>query len=384
MRDALPTHAAGRPGLCRESDPAERFDAWIVASMGSGVLGVDASGAVAAMNAGARRILGCPSDPSETVLGRPCREVLATQPQVARLLLDALRRPHALSRAELLLEAAGLGPSVAIGFTLSPVRDPSGAPSGAAMIFRDLAPIERHDERERLRDRLAALGQMAAGLAHEIRNPLASLEVAVGLLRRRLEGEPRVLSLLDEMQADLRGLAATVSASLDHVRPLAPDRKALAAAPLLEEALATALARIPFAGRIDREYAHEAPLLVGDADQLRSALAELIVNAFEAMAGRAGAMRLTLGVRVSPASASQGDGDRSSEVALLVSDTGPGIAPDLREKVFYPFFTTRPRGSGLGLPSAQKIAAAHGGGIDIESRPGACSVGIRLPVEEGA
>jgi nitrogen-specific signal transduction histidine kinase len=384
MGDALPIRAVGHSGLFRLGDPAERFDAWIVASMGSGVLGVDASGAVAVMNAGARRILACPSDPAERVLGRPCGEVLATRPQVARLLLDALRRPHALSRAELLLEAGGQGPPVTIGFTLSPVRDPSGGPSGAAMIFRDLAPIERQDERERLRDRLAALGQMAAGLAHEIRNPLASLEVALGLLRRRLERESPVLSLLDEMQADLRGLAATVSASLDHVRPLAPDRNALAAVPLLEEALATALARVPFAGRIDREYAQEAPPLVGDAEQLRKALTELIVNAFEAMSGRAGAMRLTLGVRVSQASASQGDGDRSREVALLVSDTGPGIAAELREKVFYPFFTTRPGGSGLGLPSAQKIAAAHGGGIDIESRPGACTVGIRLPVEEGA
>ncbi len=378
MGDALPSHAAERTGIAGPRAPAERFEGWIVASMSSGVLGVDASGAVVVMNAGARRILGCPLDPSEPVLGRPCREVLAGQPQLSRLLQAALHRPHALSRAELALEPGGPGPPVTIGFTLSPVRDPSGALGGAAMIFRDLAPIERHDEGERLRDRLAALGQMAAGLAHEIRNPLASLEVAVGLLHRRLAGEPRVLSLLDEMRADLRGLAATVSACLDHVRPLAPDRETLAAVPLLEEALATALARMPFAGRIDRDYAQGVPLLVGDADQLRAALAELIVNAFEAMTDRAGAMRLELGVHVS-----KPDGERARAVEWLVSDTGPGIAPDLLEKVFYPFFTTRPQGSGLGLPSAQKIAAAHGGGIEIESRPGACRVAIRLPVEEG-
>ena len=384
MGDAVPTRAAGPPGSSGPRDPAGRFEGWIVASMSSGVLAVDASGAVAALNAAARRILGCPLDPSEPALGRPCREVLAAQPQVARLLLDALRRPHGLSRAELRLDAGGLDPPVAIGFSLSPVRDPSGALQGAAMIFRDLAPIERCDERERLRDRLAALGHVAAGLAHEIRNPLASLEVAVGLLRRRLDGEPLALALLDEMLADLRGLAATVSASLDHVRPAVPDRVPLAAAPLLEEALATALARLPFAGRVDRDYARDVPLLQGDADQLRSALAELIVNAFEAMTGCAGAMRLTLGLRVSPAGGSPDEGDRPREVAFLVSDTGPGIAPELREKVFYPFFTTRARGSGLGLPSAQKIAAAHGGGIEIESRPGACTLGMRLPVEEGS
>jgi signal transduction histidine kinase len=380
MGDALPTRAAGREQRSGPRDPAGRFESWLIASMSSGVLGVDASGAVAAMNDGARRILGCPPDPSQPVLGRPCREVLAAQPEVARLLHGALHSPHAISRAELLLRATGPAPGVTIGFTLSPVHDRSGALRGAAMLLRDLAPIERQDERERLRDRLAALGQMAAGLAHEIRNPLASLEVAVGLLRRRLGGEAGALPLLDEMQADLRGLEATVSASLDHVRPLAPDREPLAAVPLLEEALATALARIPFEGRVERDYPQRLPPLAGDADQLRSALAELIVNALEAMAGPAAAMRLGLGVRVSP-----GDDGRPREVVLRVSDTGPGIAPELREKVFYPFFTTRPRGSGLGLPSAQKIAAAHGGGIEIASRPGDCTVAIRLPVlEEGA
>jgi len=379
MGDALPIHATVPRETAGLRDPAAPFERWIIDSMSSGVLGVDASGAVAAMNVGARRILGCPRDPSEPVLGRPCREVLATRPEVAGILLGALRRPHALSRAELLLGAAGPGPRVAIGFTLSPVRTSSGALGGVAMIFRDLAPIEARDERERLRDRLAALGQMAAGLAHEIRNPLASLEVAVGLLGRGLAREPAASSLLDGMQADLRGLAATVSAILDHVRPLVPDRMPLAVPSLLDEALASALARIPFAGRIERDYPSALPPLIADADQLRSALGELIVNALEAMRGSAAAMRLTLGARVSPA-----EGDTPREIALLVSDTGPGIAPELREKVFYPFFTTRPRGSGLGLASAQKIAVAHGGGIEIESRPGACTVGMRLPVEEGA
>jgi signal transduction histidine kinase len=379
MGDALPTRASSRQERSGPRDPAEPFECWIVASMSSGVLGVDASGAVAAMNRGARRILGCPIDPSQPVLGRPCGEVLAAQPEVARLLHGALRRPHPISRAELLLRATGPAPRIAIGFTLSPVHDRFGALRGAAMLLRDLAPIERQDERERLRDRLAALGQMAAGLAHEIRNPLASLEVAVGLLRRRLDEASGALPLLDGMQADLRGLEATVSASLDHVRPLVPDREPLAAVPLLEEALATALARISFEGPVERDYPHALPALVGDADQLRSALAELIVNALEAMAGPADAMRLGLAVRVT-----QGGDGRPCELVLRVSDTGPGIAPELREKVFYPFFTTRARGSGLGLPSAQKIAAAHGGGIEIDSRPGACSVALRLPVEEGA
>jgi nitrogen-specific signal transduction histidine kinase len=384
MRDAAPTRAEIRsPAAGAAGDPAG-FESWVVGSMSSGVLGIDASGAVASMNRAARRILGCPLEASEPVIGRACREVLSARPELVRLLLDALRSPHGLSRAELSLRGSAACPPLTIGFTLSPVCEPSGRPAGAAMIFRDLAPIERGDERERLRDRLAALGQMAAGLAHEIRNPLASLEVTVGLLRRRLAGRPEALVLLDEMLADLRGLAATVTASLDHVRPVAPERAPVAAVPLVEQALATALARVPFDGRVDRDYEPGVPELIGDADQLRAAVAELIVNALEAMQGRAGAMRLGLGVRALPSDGSGGEGARPPEVALLVSDTGPGVPAELREKVFYPFFTTKPRGSGLGLPSAQKIAAAHGGGLEIESRPGACRLRMRLPAEEPA
>ncbi|HZO09364.1 MAG TPA: PAS domain-containing protein, partial [Myxococcota bacterium] len=147
------------------------FAAWILDSMSSGVLAVDAAGDVAVLNAGARRILGIGDDARHPAVGRPCREVLAGQPGLARLLEEALHRPGHLSRAELALAAAASRPPTSIGFTLSPIHDAAGQLRGAGLIFRDLAPIERGDEQLRLRDRLAALGQMAAGLAHEIRNP---------------------------------------------------------------------------------------------------------------------------------------------------------------------------------------------------------------------
>jgi signal transduction histidine kinase len=383
VRDASPSPGPEHP----LDDPGgdSRFETWLLDSMSSGVLGVDASGAVVAMNRGARRILGCPPDPAAPVLGRDCREILAAQPAVARLLLDALRRPRELSRVELGLAAGPHGGASAIGLTLSPVRDLAGRLRGAAVLFRDLAPIERGSERDRLRDRLAALGQMAAGLAHEIRNPLASMEVVGGLLGRRLRGQTEALGLLDELLADLHGLAATVNSVLDFVRPVVPDRAPLAPAELLEEALATALARVPFAGRIERDCDAAAPALCGDADQLRSALTELVVNALEAMAGRAGEMRLGLAVRGSaPETALGAEDGPAREVVLSVCDSGPGVEPELREKVFYPFFTTKPRGSGLGLASAQKIAVAHGGAIEVDSRPGACTFRLRLPVADVA
>ena len=191
------------------------FEAQILGSMSSGVIAIDAEGVVRVYNAGAQQLLGCPAEGPRAALGRGCREVLASQPGVARLLLDALERKSPISRGELTLEA-GQG---TIGLTLAPVHGEDGVPCGAGMIFRDLAPIERQDERARLQERLAALGQMAAGLAHAIRNPLAGMQVSAGLLRRRLPAGSEEQELVDELLGELREVSRTVSQSLDFVRP---------------------------------------------------------------------------------------------------------------------------------------------------------------------
>jgi two-component system nitrogen regulation sensor histidine kinase GlnL len=349
------------------------FAAWVLDSMSSGVLAVDAAGDVAVLNAGARRILGLAEDAAP---GRPCREVLAGQPGVARLLEEALRRPGRLSRAELALAAGASRPPTSIGLTLWPVHDPAGRLRGAALLFRDLAPIERGDEQLRLRDRLAALGQMAAALAHEIRNPLASMEVGAALLRRRLDADPEGQGLVAELLGELRRIAATVTASLDFVRPVVLERARFAPAALVEEALATARARVPFEGRVERDYAAAPPEVSADRERLRGAVAELIANALESMRGREG-MRLALRVAVREAAPPL---EAPPELVVCVTDSGPGIAAELRAKVFTPFFTTRERGSGVGLAQVQKIAAAHGGAIELDGLPGACTFRLRLPL----
>jgi nitrogen-specific signal transduction histidine kinase len=372
------------------------FAGWILGSMSSGILAIDASGALAALNQAAQRTLGLPEGDPARLLSRDCREVLAGQPALARLLLDTLAGRGPLSRAEIALEATAGGPARALGFTLSAVRDAGGAVRGAAMIFRDLAPIERQDEQARLRERLAALGQMAAGLAHEIRNPLAGMEVLAGLLRRRLEDRPEERGLVEELLGELRAVAGTVAASLEFVRPVALARAPLDPVRLLEEALATAASRMAFEGEIERCYAADLPRLLGDPDQLRGVLVNLIVNAFEAMDG-AGRLALGVEVRVSerpPAGVrlAAGGADAAAaagplrEVVIAVGDSGPGIPDAYREKVFYPFFTTKERGSGVGLASAQKVVASHGGAIELASKPGrgAC-FRVHLPAEgEGA
>jgi signal transduction histidine kinase len=371
-----------------------RFEEWILGSLTSGIVAIDQRGCLVTLNAGAQRILGCPRLDPEEAIGRDCREILRGQPAVARLLLDALDGRAPLSRAELVLEGGGGRLPSTIGFTLAPVRDPDGELRGAAILFRDLTPFERGHEQDRLRERLAALGQMAAGMAHEIRNPLASMEVLAGLLKRRLQDRPEELDLVAQLRGELRTVAESISASLEFVRPVALSRRPVDPRELVEESLRLAIQRVKFEGKIERRYAPDLPELCVDEALLRGVLTNLILNAIEAMGGQRQPARLTLCVQLSPAAPTAravrvgADGRASApaqgaarELAIAVSDSGPGVAEELREKIFYPFFTTKERGSGVGLAMAQKIVGSHGGVLELESTRGeGATFRVRLPV----
>jgi nitrogen-specific signal transduction histidine kinase len=358
------------------------FAGLLVDSIRSGLVAVDAQGAIAALNAAGDRVLGCGGGGPAAVLGRNCREVLATQPAVAQRLLEALDGIERPSRAELALAPREDRPGLTIGYTVSPVRTAEGGVAGAVLQFRDLTPYERNAEQERLRERLAALGEMAAGLAHEIRNPLAGMEILLGLLRRRLGERPEELTLVNELAAELRRVAQTVTDSLEFVRPVALRREAVDPVEVLEESLARARSRVPFDVDVQRDYAETLPALRADGERLEGVLTNLIVNAFEAMHGAGSApARVSLGVRVDATEPPWGASEPGSELVFTVADTGPGIPDDLHERVFYPFFTTKQRGSGVGLAQAQKIVAGHGGRLELESQSGrGATFRVRLPL----
>lgn len=381
---------------------ATEFSNWLVGALRCGVIAVDESGCVSVMNAEARSILGEHSQALGDSLGLPVREVLMEHPAVARLLEEGLEGREPPSRAELSLAGRAGAPERTIGFTLAPVRDESQAVRGAALLFRDLTPFERMDEQARLTARLAALGEVTAGLAHEIRNPLASMAVMAGLLKRRLDDRPEERALLDDLAEELRAVDRVVTTSLDFVRPSAPERDRAQPLALIEACLARAQSRVSFSGRIEREYASNLPELEVDGDQLQCVFTDLFVNALEAMEGggvesalRVGVHRLVAEPSVAPAPFGTPAAGAPlcrllpveptmprQEILFSIGDTGPGVPETLRERIFYPFFTTKQQGSGVGLAMAQKIVASHDGTLELLNSPRRGALfHVRLPLE---
>jgi signal transduction histidine kinase len=223
--------------------------------------------------------------------------------------------------------------------------------------------LEQAQEEARRSERLAALGQLTAGLAHEIRNPLAVIKGSAETLTRRLESaDPLTTELAGYISSEVNRLNTVVTRFLNFARPLKLERRPTQIPPLLDRALKVAGERWPEAEvEVTQEYSENLPEMIVDPDLCEQAFVNLVLNAYEAMADTGG--RLT--VRVAAANS---DGRRGVEVGI--EDTGPGIPSELREQVFNPFFTTKKEGVGLGLSLVSKIVDDHRGWIRISSEPG--------------
>src|SRR6478672_4171924 len=204
----LRTAAHRRPAL------DDRFFRQLVSSMRNGVIAIHRDGTLALINDEAYRIFALPHRGSD--VARPFPEVFRERPELIRVLSGAFEMTTMPNRAELRLKDLDR----VIGYTLSQVRDDGGQPIGAVLFFKDLTQVEQVEERERLRDRLASLGEMAAGIAHELKNPLAGIEVMAGLLRRQVTDSADAQSLLADIISEAKLANAIVVEMLEFVRPI--------------------------------------------------------------------------------------------------------------------------------------------------------------------
>lgn len=252
--------------------------------------------------------------------------------------------------------------------------------------------LERVQAEARRSERLAALGQLSAGLAHEIRNPLGVIKGSAEMLTKKMQtADPLASELAGYISSEVNRLSALVSRFLDFARPLHAETRSMDVSVLLDRALKTVTEQWR-AGMVARQMAGEVPVQISrpikvergytqarvlvplDENLCEQAFINLVQNACEAMGGEGGTLR----VEVSP---TQANGRRGVEVR--VQDTGPGIPPELREQIFNPFVTTKKTGVGLGLSIVSKIMDEHHGSIRVSDTNGrgACFV-LFFPADE--
>jgi signal transduction histidine kinase len=348
----------------------------LVDSMRNSVLAILRDGRIAVMNDAAYRTLGL--TPREDDLGRSYHDVLRGCPDVIRILGSAFELSELPNRAEMRLKTTGK----VIGYTLCVVRDPGGHEAGAMLLFKDLTRVEQLEERERLRDRLATLGEMAAAIAHEVKNPLAGIEVMAGLLKRRVPESGEAQALLNDIIHEAKMANAIVLEVLEYVRPIRLHVEPIALTCVVDEAIAVAESTVRRGNVcVSAELPPHLPAIDGDAHQLRQLFGNLVINAFEALNGTGHVSVAARHVPVPPDSLGRVAPAGAGTVQIDVTDDGPGVPEDVRDRIFSPFFTTKPRGSGLGLSIVRKIVDAHDGRIDLHVGPmGGTRFRVTLPV----
>jgi signal transduction histidine kinase len=370
-----PKRKSGQTGADVRAVASDDFYRDLVWSLRNGVLAITVDGRIAVMNDVAYRILGIPQQRSD--IGRPFTGVLQGQPEVARIIASAFELSHLPNRAELRLKSS----NKVIGYTISQVHDSRGRVTGAALFFKDLTRVEQLEERERLRDRLAALGEMAAAIAHEVKNPLAGIEVMAGILKRQLPESKDAQSILGDIIKEAKMANAIVLEVLEFVRPIRLQVERMSLGDVIKDAIALAGTHAPQGDvKVDIAIPENLSTIQGDPHQLRQLFTNLLTNAFEAMNGR-GAVRIDATELPEEEPPSIGEGLGGPMVQVEVVDDGPGVPPDVMDRIFSPFFTTKPQGTGLGLAIVRKIVNAHDGRIDVNARAtGGTAFRVTLPV----
>lgn len=328
------------------------------------------------MNDEAYRIFGLSRSSDDT--GRPFADVLGDCPAVIRVMTSVFELNHLPNRAELRLKDLDR----VIGYTLSQVKNDEGELIGGVMFFKDLTQVEQLEERERLRDRLASLGEMAAGIAHELKNPLAGIEVMAGLLRRQVPQSNGAQALVADILSEAKLANAIVVEMLEFVRPVRLQLERTDIVDVLQKSITmaeskTSRGKVSVSVDVDQAL----PMLEADHHQLCQVFTNLLANAFEALdgKGRIDIKAVKSAIETDPVFA--GLHAPTPTVVVDVTDNGPGLPAHATDKIFDPFFTTKPQGSGLGLAIVRKIVDAHDGRIDVNSVPGqATRFRVTLPV----
>ena len=347
--------------MAARAEASERLSGQIVDGLTSGMLVVDRSGVVQTLNPAARRILGV----EVTASGENVADVLRHVPALAGVVAEALQTTEPIARRRLTIEG-GVRPSH-LGLTVSHITNVDGEMQAVVCLFTDLTAVLVLEERLRLKEALARLGELTAGLAHEFRNGLATIHGYGRLLDPAALPQP-ARTYVEGIRAETTALGEVVT---NFLRFAKPEKFAMAAVDL-RAIIARAIDDLPGAAyvtSIEGQFA----TVNGDDVLLRQAFSNLFRNSLEACAG-------------GPIAAITVRGEiTGDDVYVTVDDNGPGLAPAAVSRLFQPFATTKVAGTGLGLAIVQKVIVSHNGVVVAGRSPaGGARFQVRLPIHNAS
>ena len=349
------------------AEASEQLSDQIIASLSSGLLVVDVSGDVRILNPTGRRLLGVGDGPLPGTL----RELAGPFGPLTDVIEECLRERLPIVRRTLRLNVSSGRPETHFGVSVSPMLDGDGALQRVICLFADLSAVIDLEERVRLQKSLAQVGELAAGIAHEFRNGLATIHGYSRLLvpdNVSSDYRPYVVGIRQETVA----LREVVDNFLRFARPAELTLSSVSLAKLVERAAEDIRGELEKGGGVVTVRG-EFPNVEGDEVLLRQAISNLCRNAVDACADVAQMPRIEL----------EGAVDLEQRRATLtVTDNGPGFDPAQRERLFRPFFTTKTGGTGLGLALTQKIIVTHNGGVTASlAEHGGARMEVVLPLE---
>ena len=336
----------------------------ILTGIVDGVIVTDAEGQVLIWNRAAEEMTGIAG---AEVVGKKANSALADNPSVVSLIEKTLASGRSYSDYEAELGVKH-GPPHPVGLVTSVLMDSEGAPLGVILTIRDQAGVRDLKERMRRSDRLATLGMIAAGIAHEVKNPLVGIRGAAQLMKSELRSGPGqgLTEYLDVILKEADRLNNVLEGILDFTRLKPREIKACNIHSILDRVLLLNEENARQRGVVlSRLYDPSLPDITGNEDQLVQVFLNIIKNAVEAMPSGG---KLTVVTRMSDQFTSvQADGKKHRLMVVKVSDTGPGIKQEHLKDIFTPFFTTKDMGVGLGLALSYQIVQEHLGTIRVES-----------------
>ena len=375
LQEAVARLKAQERATAARAEASERLSGEIIASLTAGLLVVDLERHIRILNPAGRRMLDLPERSPEELRATPVRIGAAGEPRAAReqplltVIDECLSRGSAVVRRAVELPDTGHGVTH-LGVTVSPLSDQDGQLHGAICLFTDLTAVKDLEEQLRLKDSLATVGELTAGIAHEFRNGLATIQGYSKLLDLNAL-PPSYRPYVEGIRSETHSLSQVVTNFLNFARPAqltltTVDLRAICER--MADEIRPDVQRAGGAVKVIGEFG----VLEGDEVLLRQAFSNLLRNAVEACADGSRQPHIVI----------QSELDAVQKVSrIAVNDNGPGIAVPLRERVFRPFFTSKRNGTGLGLALVQKIIVFHNGRVAVGTSPdGGASLQVTLPM----